>query len=127
KPEKRLGNDFGHRYGYLIPDDMSTSINFPFLVEFYANFSVAGVVIGMLLVGILYQLLERRINRPGQDPLVSILAIAVFVPLFNIESDFSLIFGGIVMAGAAQWAILYTIRSHARARPARARLRAEAA
>jgi hypothetical protein len=119
KPEKRLGNDFGHRYGYLTRDDLSTSVNFPFLVEFFANFAAAGVVLGMLAVGTLYQALERRINRPGQDPLVSILAVSVFVPLFNIESDFSLIFGGIIMAGAAQWAILRTIRFHARApRPA---------
>lgn len=115
KPEKRLGNDFGHRYGYLTPDDLSTSVNFPFLVEFFANFAAAGVVLGMMGVGVLYQALERRINRPGQDPLVSILAVSVFVPLFNIESDFSLIFGGIIMAGAAQWMLLRAIRAHARA------------
>ena len=125
KPEKRLGNDFGHRYGYLAPDDAGTSINLPFLVEFFANFAAAGVVLGMMGVGMLYQGLEHRINRPGQDPLVSILAVSVFVPLFNIESDFSLIFGGIVMAGVAQWALLRAVRFHARApRPA---ARAEAA
>lgn len=116
KPAKRLGNDFGHRYHYLILDDFNTSINLPFLVEFYANFAVAGVLIGMMTVGFLYHTLERRINRPGQDPLVSVLAVAVFVPLFNIESDFSLIFGGIVMAGAVQWVVLRTIRHSATVR-----------
>jgi hypothetical protein len=117
KPAKTLGNDFGQRYGYLTSDDGGTSINLPFFVEFYLNFAVGGVIVGMFVVGMLYQTLERRINRPGQDPIVSILAVSVFVPLFNIESDFSLLFGGIVMTGAAQYLLYRMVRFVAEARP----------
>lgn len=117
KPVKTLGNDFGLRYGYLTSDDRGTSINLPFFVEFYLNFAVTGVIAGMFLVGMLYQALERRINRPGQDPFLSILAVNVFVPLFNVESDFSLLFGGILMTGLAQWVLFRTVRALAEEKP----------
>jgi len=117
KPTKTLGNEFGQRYGYLTSDDRGTSINLPFFVEFYLNFAATGVVAGMFLVGMLYQALERRINRPGQDAVLSILAVNVFVPLFNVESDFSLLFGGIFMTGFAQWVLFRMVRALAEDRP----------
>lgn len=113
KPKKTLGFDFGHRYGYLARDDYSTTINLPFLIEFYANFGEMGVVVGMLLVGALYKLLERLMNRPNQDVLISIAGLGVLLPLINIESDFSLIFGGVFLNGAALWLLLRVADSYA--------------
>jgi hypothetical protein len=101
KPTKALGQEFGHRYGYLHREDVSTSINLPYLVEFYANFGRAGVVLGMLVVGMILSVLERFVNRPGQSFLVSAAGIVLLLPLLNIESDFSLVFGGLFLTGAA--------------------------
>jgi hypothetical protein len=88
KPTKTLGQDFGHRYGYLDSWDTWTSINLPFLVEFYANFGEIGVLIGMAIVGLLYRLLDNDLNRAGQPLQVTICTLVLLVPLLNIESDF---------------------------------------
>jgi len=106
KPTKTLGQDFGHRYGYLDSWDTWTSINLPFLVEFYANFGELGVLIGMVIVGLLYRLLDNDLNRPGQPLQVTICGLVLLVPLVNIESDFSLVFGGLFMNGVALWGLL---------------------
>lgn len=100
KPVKMLGVTFGHRYHYLYENDWSTTINLPFLVEFYVNFGVIGVLVGMFLVGVIYATLERFVNVPGQGILVSVCGVGLLVPLVGIEADFSMIFGGLLMNGA---------------------------
>ena len=109
KPTKTLGQDFGHRYGYLDSWDTWTSINLPFLVEFYANFGEIGVLIGMVIVGLLYRLLDNDLNRAGQPLQVTICSLVLLVPLLNIESDFSLVFGGLFMNGIALWGLLIAL------------------
>ena len=106
KPAKMLGYEFGHRYHYLAEWDYSTTINFPFLIEFYANFGVLGVLIGMLLVGIIYATIERFVNVPGQSLLVSVMGLGLLLPLGNVESDFSLVFGGLFLNGLAVYLVL---------------------
>lgn len=102
KPLKRLGQDFGHRYGYLHSNDRSTSINLPFVVEFYANFGGTGVIIGMFIVGGILAALGRLVNHPGQDWVRSLCGGLLLVPIVtNIESDFSLVFGGLILNGFA--------------------------
>jgi hypothetical protein len=101
KPTKDLGQAFGHRYNYIHASNMSTAINLPVLVEFYANFGEIGVVLGMLVVGFIYRIIDTILNRPGQSQLVSIIGVALMIPLFFIESDFSLIFGGLPLSGLA--------------------------
>lgn len=101
KPVKRLGNVFGHRYGYLAPGDGFTSINLPVLVEWYANFGVAGVAPGMLLIGLVLGALTALVNRPGQGVLASGIGLTLLHPLLVIECDLSLQYGGVVLNGLA--------------------------
>lgn len=110
KPTKELGQAFGHRYGYIGTNDIGTAINLPILVEFYANFGIFGVIAGMWLVGVIYFVLDRIVNNPGQDSLHSLVGVVILIPLANIESDFSLGFGGLLLNGAALWFVLRTIR-----------------
>lgn len=119
KPTKTLGQDFGHRYGYLDSWDTWTSINLPFLVEFYANFGEIGILIGMVIVGVLYRLLDNDLNRPRQPLQVTICGLVLLVPLLNIESDFSLVFGGLFMNGVALWCLLVALAQLPRRRPRR--------
>ena len=124
KPTKTLGQDFGHRYGYLDSWDTWTSINLPFLVEFYANFGEIGVLIGMVIVGLSYRLLDNDLNRAGQPLQVTICSLVLLVPLLNIESDFSLVFGGLFMNGVALWGLLVALSQLPRRRPRRSWLAA---
>jgi hypothetical protein len=110
KPTKELGQAFGHRYNYIGANDFGTALNLPILVEFYVNFGIAGVILGMCLVGIIYCTLERLVNHAGQDTLHSLVGVVILIPLANIESDFSLGFGGLILNGVALWFVLRTIR-----------------
>jgi len=110
KPTKELGQAFGHRYNFLDLHDEATSFNFPILIEAYANFGMTGVAIVMWLCGVLYLIVEQTTNNPGQDDLQSLAGAVLIIPLTNIESDFSLGFGGLIMNGIALWFVLRTIR-----------------
>jgi hypothetical protein len=122
KPMKQLGQAFGHRYGFLHWSNLSTSINFPFLVEFYANFGPPGVIFGMFIVGLIYRCLDVFVNRPGQSPLRSLIAVVLLLPLFLIESDFSLTFGGVPLNAVALWMVWKAVNASTRERrPASAR------
>ena len=125
KPTKTLGQDFGHRYGYLDSWDTWTSINLPFLVEFYANFGEIGVLIGMVIVGVLYRLLDNDLNRAGQPLQVTICSLVLLIPLLNVESDFSLVFGGLFMNGVALWGLLVALSQLPGRRPRRSWLAGE--
>ncbi len=113
KPSKELGQAFGHRYDFLDVHDDATSFNFPILVEAYANFGMGGVAFIMWLCGVIYLLVERAANNPGQDDLLSLAGVVLIIPLTNLESDFSLDFGGLIMNGVALWLVLRAIRGRA--------------
>jgi hypothetical protein len=105
KPTKGLGQAFGHRYRYIDPTNLSTAINLPILIEFYVNFGATAVFVGMLIVGALYGILDGILNRPGQSLLLSMIGLTLLLPLLLIESDFSLVFGGLPLSGLALWGI----------------------
>jgi hypothetical protein len=109
KPKKELGQAYGHRYGFLGPSDHHTSINLEQTVEMYANFGIWGVLLGMLLMGCLYGVLMRFLNQPGLGDGTLLIAAGTFRTLLNIESDFSLIFGGIIQSGILLYVLLYAL------------------
>jgi hypothetical protein len=113
KPTHVLGQGFGRRYGYINDNDYYTSYNLPFLVEFYANFGALGVWMGMFIVGLIFRTLDGLVNRPRQPAIISSFGVVLLLPLLNIESDFSLIFGGLVLNGVALWMLLRATRSNA--------------
>ena len=70
------------------------------------DFGMAGVALGMFVVGMIYRLVEHAVNRPGQADIYSLAGIVLMIPLTNIESDFSLGFGGLILNGLALWLVL---------------------
>ena len=73
----------------------------------------------MVIVGLLYRLLDNDLNRPGQPLQVTICSLVLLVPLLNIESDFSLVFGGLFMNGVALWGLLIALSQLPRRRARR--------
>jgi hypothetical protein len=63
----------------------------------------------MVIVGVLYRLLDNDLNRAGQPLQVTICSLVLLVPLLNVESDFSLVFGGLFMNGVALWGLLVAL------------------
>lgn len=95
KPVENWGNELGHRFGWLAPDDDDTSVNMPQLIELYLNFGPVGVPIGMGLIGLLYAGLIRLLYR-DRTQVQGLVTIFLMSTLFNVESNFSLVFGGLI-------------------------------
>ena len=51
----------------------------------------------MLIIGTIYRLLQQMFSNPHLGEGGGLIAVVVFSRLCNIESDFSLIFGGLFL------------------------------
>ncbi len=97
KPEKTVGQEFGHRYGILGETDVETSLNLPHqVVEMYINFGVIGVLIGMGIIGCLYRAVAAFLDHPEAGERGLIIGCGLLTNLLCLDGDFSLIFGGIM-------------------------------
>jgi hypothetical protein len=96
KPDETQSNDFGHWYAFVSPDNFTTAVNLPELVEFYGNFGPWGVLIGSLLAGILYRGMHNMLihKQMGIGALAS--AIYILSSWLDFESNLSGVIGGIL-------------------------------
>jgi hypothetical protein len=97
KPEAGFGNEFGRRYGFLHPRNYDTTINVPWLAEFYMNFGAAGVLVGMALVGAGFRFLVQKLSRPASSPAEYVLGLSLVFQLFYAESNLALMWGGLLL------------------------------
>lgn len=94
KPPEVMGQWFGHHYRILLPTDQVTSMNLPWLVEFYINFGALGVIVGMAIVGAFIALLDRMFLSAESTDVETVTGWAVVFRLFYQESNLSLMVGG---------------------------------
>lgn len=97
KPQATIGQEFGHRYMLLGDSDEVTSFNLPWLPEFFANFGLAGVMLGMFGVGVLFRFLVHKFTAPASRTFEYVLGITITFQLFYAESNFALMIGGLVL------------------------------
>ena len=97
KPSDTLANTYGHRYGVLNKDDFNTSWNMPVLNEFYLNFGIPGVSIGMFLLGILFRFFSTYLSIKTNN-IEKIISFFILVPLFFLEIHLSLLFGAVLQS-----------------------------
>ncbi len=109
KPVSRVGQDFGHRYNFLHHQDELTSFNVPWLIEFYANFGKAGVILGMFAVGLLFRYLVAKLSAPMSQNVPFILGITITFNLFYAESNFALMVGGLLTKYIACLGLLWLL------------------
>ena len=62
KPVAGFGNEFGRDMGLLGADNLRSVVNVPWMVDWYWNFGVPGVLIGMFLSGGILGLIDRFYN-----------------------------------------------------------------
>ncbi|MBK19240.1 MAG: hypothetical protein CMM52_10450 [Rhodospirillaceae bacterium] len=103
KPKERWGQAFAHRYELISPRDTITSINIPWVVEMYANFGRAGVLVGMTIVGAFLALLSAIFNRSTMTPLEFVVGAAIIFPLVYPASNFTLMTGTMAQLTLALW------------------------
>jgi hypothetical protein len=108
KPREDIGNRIGHVYRVLSPGDKTTSINLPWIVEFYINFGSPGVAIGLGLVGVILGGLARFGTAGTRTPVWPLLTIGILFPLSYQESNISLMVGN-ALHGAAGGAAMIAL------------------
>jgi hypothetical protein len=119
KPIAQEANDwFGLVYGYLAPVQVGqTMMGMPHLVEAYLNFGLLGTLPLMGLIGYVYALLDKVLNRPAAgEGGMAILAAMMLAPN-AIESSTAASFGGLVQNIAALALLLVPFRSWRRPSP----------
>ena len=95
KPSDNLGNEFGQRYKVLYSSNKATSWNMPVLNEFFVNFGLVGVIMGMFFLGLIFSSVPLLLNYRYDNYLFIITFITLY-PLFYLESHFSLSFGAVI-------------------------------
>jgi len=103
KPSPPIGQEFPRRYGLIDYRDYETSVNLAQLIELYINFGPAGVVAGMGIIGLLYGLLDHLFAASSCG---AVIGGVIFSNLMNMESNFSLVFGGIPYFALLFYALL---------------------
>ena len=106
KPVEVTGQTFGHRYGFLNPEDRTTSYNLPQLIEFYINFGIVGVLLGMFLIGVLYRTIQHIFIHRGMGLGTVVASVYVFTKLLLIESALSGVLGGLM------WSLVFLALVH---------------
>jgi hypothetical protein len=97
KPVAGFGNEFGRRYLFVHPRNLDTSINVPWLLEFYMNFGAWGVIAGMALVGVGFRFLIQKLSNPAASPAEYVLGLSLVFELFYSESNLALMWGGLLL------------------------------
>lgn len=97
KPEENMGYRFGVTYGVIRASNTRTSINTPILSELYINFGLTGIYLGSVLLGILYAWLTLLFNSKMVSYSSKVIGMALIFPLVIWESNFSLIFGNLLL------------------------------
>ena len=106
KPMASFGHEFGLRYLLLHSRNVDTTINVPWLVEFYMNFGVAGVIAGMTLVGLAFRFLIQKLSNPASSPAEYVLGLTLVFQLFNAEASLAVMWGGLVLTFVSLYATL---------------------
>jgi hypothetical protein len=105
KPTAGFGTEFGHRYTLIHPDNHDTTVNLPWLVEFYVNFGVPGVLLGMPLVGMALRLVTRVLGSSRHDA-EYVMGVALLFQLFFAESNLAIMWGALLLSSVALYSIL---------------------
>ncbi len=97
KTDENVHNTFGHRYGFLQPDDSKTGILITQMVELYGNFGIIGVILGSLLYGALYRGFNQMFLHPGSAFGALVAGGYLFTTFVNIENVAGAIFGSLIL------------------------------
>lgn len=71
------GNDFGHRIGILSDNDLKTSVGPTFIGDWYLNFGLIGIIIGMFLMGIIFRSIYQYLIKQTSHSLSGVMFYAV--------------------------------------------------
>jgi hypothetical protein len=96
RPILYIGQEFPRRYGIIDYGDDRTSYNLAQLVEMYINFGPTGVLVGMMVIGTIFRLLQHlTVHSSG----MALIGAQLLANLMNMESNFSPVYGSLLYTG----------------------------
>ena len=87
----------------VFKNDLQTSVNIGWITELYANFGREGVILGMFFFGIMLSMLERFFMHSNVSVSEVAVGTTILLPLFNQESNFTLMTGSILPLTFCMW------------------------
>jgi hypothetical protein len=96
KPQELTTSTFPDRYGLRQSRDSRTAVRLPQLVEMYINFGVLGVITGMFIIGLIYQVLYYILNHSSAGEWWQVSSAIIFSSLLDIEGNFTRVFGNVI-------------------------------
>jgi len=109
-PQEVAGQWYGHRYKFIDPADTTGSENLPMITEGWVNGGWAGVLLSAAFVG--FALRWVWVYWIGDSPAPGnvLLGMAVVGTAASMESNLSLVMGGVLHALAVYWPVEALIR-----------------
>lgn len=98
KPSDEAGNKFGHIYKVLQETDNSTSWNMPTFNEFYSNYGLKGIIVGMFILGFITRLLMILFPFEEKNNYILLIGFTMLYPLFFLENHLSLVIGAVAQS-----------------------------
>lgn len=99
KPTEKMGQEFGHAYGLLNRENLTTSMNAPIITEAYFNFGIFGILVIPIIMAFFEALAFIRINRRNNIlTRFQVFFIAIF-SLYTVqwESNLSMFVGKFII------------------------------
>jgi len=121
KPSEIAGQYYGHRYSFLDPTDTVHSDNLPMITEGWMNFGWIGVLLSAAVFGIVLRVIWMFWIGDSAAPASALIGAAIVGTASDIESNLSLVLGGVVYSLLACWLIVAAIGAwdRRRSRPPR--------
>jgi len=85
-----LKKEIYHVFGY------SGGAILPVLNEFYANFSMKGVIFGMFFLGLIIKILLIFLSFNFEQPILLSMASTTMLNFFFLESNLSMVIGSVI-------------------------------
>jgi len=92
------GNDFGHRLGVLNPDDVQTSIGPTIVGDWYLNFGILGIILGMFWIGMVFRVIYEYFIKETKTSLSGVLFYSMIwiQVIWGMEDWTSSVYAGLI-------------------------------
>ena len=122
RPPENAGQVYGHKYDLIVPSDLAGSYNLPMVTEGWMSSGWLGIIVSAAFVGILLRVIWWYwIGAPGA-PGNLLIGMAVVGTAADMESNLSLVMGGVIHAVVFYWIVDVAVRAWGRRAAARGQI-----
>lgn len=99
KPNIGIGWEFGNTFRFTHAMDLETEVSPSLLGEFYWNFSIPGVIVGMMFLGMGYRWYYQRYGvGTGYDPMRKAVYAGLLPTALQFDANFGMVIAGFAKA-----------------------------